>query len=809
MPLRGWHLFNLVFIITVLFFHESPAQNKQVSKKGCTITVSIIDSASGSPFELASVLLLKSEDSTYVAGAAADSNGVARLKNITPGKYAAQVSYIGYQQATISNIEVPEGVPAIKLPEVKLVLKQVFTKPVIVTAEKERIVYEDDRIIYNVEKDPANMGGSAIEVLQNAPLVRVDINGNVKMLGRKFVSIFIDGMPVNNMGSVNDVLKTIPYNDIEKIEIIQSPGIEFGSAFESGVINIIMKKETPNRYSGNASASFTTPVLYYPSASVTYKLDKGQISCRYYGNYLENNSSSLMERTTFADNGDIFLKQNQDENNKNYNSNINFTYIYRPDKDNSFSQMLISSFNDNKTKTDNVSNYIFSNNDPTRTIFNNNKSKFTGATFSYSANYTRNFQEKGRRFTISWGYSNKLFNNNDIRFNDTRTGYDSYNYRLDSYNNNKTANYYLSSFYAHPLSADNVVSLSYDMKLNKTVQRYNYWSLSGDKFVENTDNKSGQKLNEQSHQVSSSFSGKVYDFKYRLSLSAFNYIKNYSDEIKETNFNYNKWIFTPVIDVSKKLDKQNRISFRWSLTQYTPLNFQLNANNDYSDSAAIYIANKELLPEKAMSYSVDYNFNTLSTNIAAGFSYTRDWDKIEGFTIMQNNEASVTTFRNIGKSEAYNCYFNLSQVIWNIWTPELSGEISKNKEYNTLVPYKDITFSWNLFNKIVFKNIVIQTSTIYFPERITSQNKMNKIFFTNIGLKANLIEKQLFLNIGLNDIFNNQRNSSTTYGASFISYRKKHITTRTFNLGITYYFQKRDNQEGEDLNTGGSPGMEK
>jgi len=789
----------------VSLFYESPAQNKQESKKECTITFSVIDSANGSPLELASVLLLKSEDSTYVAGAATDSNGAARLNNIRPGEYIAQISYIGYMQANISTIEISEGVPFVKLQAVKLSLKRVFTKPVIVTAEKERLVYEDDRIIYNVEKDLANLGGSAIEVLENAPLISVDVNGSIKMLGRKFVSVFIDGMPARNMGALTDVLKAIPYNDIEKIEIIQNPGIEFGSAFDGGVINIIMKKETENRYSGNASVSFETPVNFSYSTSFTYKLDKGQISTRYFGDYSDRNSSSWLERTTHADSGNIFLKQNQNRNIKNYNNNINITHIYRPDKDNIFTQMLLYSSTDSKTKSDNISNYIFNNNAASRTVGNSNKSKFTASTFSYSANYLRNFPEKGRKFSISGSCFNKLLNDNNIQFNETKSGYDIYNYRLDSYNTKKTNSFNLSSLYTHPLNADNVISLSYDMKMNKSAQRYNYWSLSGNKYLEKTDNKSSQKYNEQSYQISSSFTGIVCDFTYRLSASANKYIKNYSDEIKHTNFDYNKWLFIPTMDVFKKLDKQNRISFRWFLTQMLPQNRQLNSNDDYSDSTAIFIGNKELLPEKAESYSVDYTYNSLTTNIAVGFSYWRDWDKIEQFTTMQNNEVSVTSYRNSGKSEEYNCYLNFSQVVWDIWTPTISGQINKNKEYNTIVPYNELAFSWTFNNKIIFKNIVVQTRTIYLPEGITSQVKRDKIFFTDIGVKANLIEKQLFLNISVNDIFNTLKSNSNTYGASFTSYRSIKETTRTFSLGITYYFQKRDNQEGVDLNSGGGP----
>jgi ferric enterobactin receptor len=52
-----------------------------------------------------------------------------------------------------------------------------------------------DKKIFNVGKDLANAGGTAVDILTNVPSVAVDVEGNVSLRGSGNVRILIDGKP--------------------------------------------------------------------------------------------------------------------------------------------------------------------------------------------------------------------------------------------------------------------------------------------------------------------------------------------------------------------------------------------------------------------------------------------------------------------------------------------------------------------------------------------------------------------------------------------------------------------------------------
>ena len=60
-----------------------------------------------------------------------------------------------------------------------------------------------DKKIFNVGKDLANNGGSAIDILDNVPTVQVDIEGNLSLRGSQNVRILIDGQPSGLVGVGN------------------------------------------------------------------------------------------------------------------------------------------------------------------------------------------------------------------------------------------------------------------------------------------------------------------------------------------------------------------------------------------------------------------------------------------------------------------------------------------------------------------------------------------------------------------------------------------------------------------------------
>jgi len=108
-----------------------------------------------------------------------------------------------------------------------------------IIGNKTPIEYQIDKKVINVSGQATTISGSAVDVLENVPSVRVDIEGNVSLRGSGSFTLLIDGRP--SILDVSDALQQIPATSIDKIEIITNPSAKYDPEGVSGIINIISK----------------------------------------------------------------------------------------------------------------------------------------------------------------------------------------------------------------------------------------------------------------------------------------------------------------------------------------------------------------------------------------------------------------------------------------------------------------------------------------------------------------------------------------------------------------------------------------
>ncbi|WAC49425.1 TonB-dependent receptor [Asticcacaulis sp. SL142] len=115
-------------------------------------------------------------------------------------------------------------------------------KTVTVTAAKPTT--KIDRDVYDPKTDPATPTSSAAEVLNKAPGVYVDPEGNVTLRGNAAVQILVDGKPSAMMqGNFRAItLQSLPADAIASIEVMTTPSAQFSADGGGGIINIVMKK---------------------------------------------------------------------------------------------------------------------------------------------------------------------------------------------------------------------------------------------------------------------------------------------------------------------------------------------------------------------------------------------------------------------------------------------------------------------------------------------------------------------------------------------------------------------------------------
>ncbi|MFD2784605.1 outer membrane beta-barrel protein [Hymenobacter rubripertinctus] len=235
-------------LLAALFPLAATAQQQPTG----SVAGTLLDQSTGQALPFTSVVLLRAQDSSFVAGTETLENGAFRLEKLGLGNYLLKTSAIGYQGFRRA-VSLTSTAPTVQLGVLKLTSTTTQLKGVTVTGERATVENEPGKRVINVEKDLASVGGMATDVLRNVPSVAVDAGGSVSLRGSSDLTILIDGKPSGGTnGGPGLRLDQIPASRIARIEVMTNPSAKY-DAQGTGVINIILKKQTKNGVNGTAS----------------------------------------------------------------------------------------------------------------------------------------------------------------------------------------------------------------------------------------------------------------------------------------------------------------------------------------------------------------------------------------------------------------------------------------------------------------------------------------------------------------------------------------------------------------------------
>ena len=143
---------------------------------------------------------------------------------------------------------------------------------IVVKSEKLAVESLIDRKVYTVTQDAQGTFGTLSDILSNIPSVDVDPTGIVSLRGDTKVLILIDGKPSSQFAgsSAGDNLQSIPAKDIERIEVLTTPPVQFKADGGAGVINIITRKKHQAGTTGSLQASAGSGGRYVLGADGSY-----------------------------------------------------------------------------------------------------------------------------------------------------------------------------------------------------------------------------------------------------------------------------------------------------------------------------------------------------------------------------------------------------------------------------------------------------------------------------------------------------------------------------------------------------------
>lgn len=279
--------------------------------------------------EFASVTLLKAKDSTLVKGALSDGSGSFEFEKIPSGEYLVNISQMGYKKFYTPKFSLDSDNPSVKLMNLILSEDSKQLSEVQVIAKKPFIEQQIDRTVVNVENSIVSAGATALEVLEKAPGVTVDKDGNISLKGKQNVMVLMDGKSTYMSASdLANLLRNMQSSSLEKIEIMTNPPAKYDAAGNAGVINLKTKKNQNMGLNGSATVGFGYG--FYKSLpkengslNLNYRQGKLNLFGNFSGNHRKNFQINEINRK-FVENGKTLSGFDQVADSDKQNSSISY-----------------------------------------------------------------------------------------------------------------------------------------------------------------------------------------------------------------------------------------------------------------------------------------------------------------------------------------------------------------------------------------------------------------------------------------------------------------------------------------------------
>jgi outer membrane receptor for ferrienterochelin and colicin len=758
----------------------------------------IADSAGHQPLGFVTLILKDSLMQKTIKSGLTKDGGSFEWDGLPIKTYQILISSAGYRNKSLFlPASLWDADSSVDLGTINLAAVTTELKGVSVIATKAVIKQEIDRLSYDVQADPDSKGLTVMEMLRKVPLITVDGDDNMQLQGSGSYRIFINGKPSALMtNNPKDVLRSMPANSVQRIEVITTPPAKYDSEGLAGIINIITTKKTADGYSGTLTARYNYP--WGPGAYLngTYKKGKFGISASIgESNQSKTISNRSNYRETFAPYVSVF-NQSGDRSNKGNSVYGSGELSYEIDTLN----LLTAAINYNKGQYDSYSDYFTQFSSHSAGLVSQRYNLLNDGSYGYngtdlSLNYQLGFKRnRNQLLTSSYRYSG--YKNSD--YSNIATA-NSINYHIPDYNQQNDAG-----------TREHTVQLDYVQPVHKLIIEAGAKGIFRNNFSESA------AQNRMILNGESTFSDdptRRNDFTYHQNvLSLYN---SYTYQL--TNFTVKAGarlehthvdadfatngssLAMNYINVIPSLSLQRRFKNNQSLTLgYTnrlerPGIYQLNPFVDRSNPQIISSGNPALRP--VLSYLLELNYSKSGNNtfnIKASYFYTGN--AIQYVTRLLSDTLSENTYANVGTNRIarldFNDYlpiskklnFTLNTNIFYVW---ISGYVNS-------IFYSNQGPRTNTFGSLSYKpsdGWQLGLSGGYNRRYITLQGSSKDYAYSYFSAAKSLFGKKLTLTGTLTNPFQ-KRYAFTQYSSTdqFYQSNTNNSCYRGFNFSLVYKF---------------------
>lgn len=789
------HFFT--FLITFLFFPIIAfAQSGKVS-------ATLIDEKTGTPVNFASASLLTGSAQAYLKGTQSDENGVVIFQDVPNGTFTLRVTYVGYSDFVKTNIVVSNSS---NLNLGKLVLKPSgeLLSEVVIEGRAPAMQIGIDRKIFNVGESLVSAGGTATDLLANVPTLQVDQDGTVSLRGSN-VKILIDGKESAMAGNdVTALLQSLPTNSIDKVEIITNPSSKYDAEGQTGIVNIVLKKNIRTGLNGAVNTSAGSYDNYMAGLTLNYRDKK----FNYFGSYNFNRRNMVGSGkvdNTFLDNNSRIYNESESSrkgNGHNIKAGVDYNITDRTTLGLSGNMSIR-----NSDRSEDL-NYQYSNHPKLSGTSNRNSRQFEDD-FAYDLNFDfrHQFKRSGEELTANASYGNdKEDGTNDFLQNfsgpipaDGRKNVTS--------ENGKVIN--LQADYVLPFSETSKFEAGYRTQIRKSFDTqfseilvdslglyFPDYKISNDfdftssvhALYVNYQNKLSKKIGYQL-----GLRGEQFELKSTY------FSKDPEVLVKEEKANQNFFRLYPTVFLTYDLDDSgDKLQLSYSRRVQRARGWQINPFPDVTDNMNSRQGNPNLKPEDVHAFELSYAKTYGKVNLVSSAYFNHTSEVIQPYVFfVDSNSVTYSKWENltsrtlsgfefiakVNATKDFDFTFNLNLININY----------KANELYQLPSRKGFSYNSNLtMNYRMTPTFSAQVRGEYNSSRVMAQGKMNAMKGIDVALKKDVFNKKASVMLNVRDVFNSRKMEGYTETPQLISNFERRWMKRMVTLSVSYRFGGQD-----------------
>lgn len=792
------------FLLFLIYSTESFGQ-------GAAVTGTVVDSTTQNPLEYATIIVQSRMNGSQITGTVTNPEGVFRIERLQPGRYDLRIEFMGYGSKWIRDVAVRRGAGPADVGTVRLQPTVLQSAGVEVSADKPVFEYNLDKKVIHVSQQPTVISGTAVDVLENAPSVTVDIEGNVELRGSTSFTVLIDNRPT--VLDPNDALQQIPASTIENIEIITNPSAKYDPDGTAGIINIVTKKETQHGVNGIVNANAGLDDKYGGDFLLTYRTPRLQYHIGADYNKRTFPRSTINEYETYGADTTTFLYSDGD-------SDFGMTrYGIRAGLDWSIAPADLAAFEARAGRFEMEGSSINRYREwtepggPPAVYLSDDAVKRGGDYYQFNIDYSHQFPRKGHELSAQVNVSDREGeeeSTNELMDDDGTV--------TSGQRNTETGpgrRIRMKVDYTLPLDGNAKFEAGYQNRLGRSEDLTDRYDFNPETGLYEIQPRFSHAIDyaRDIHSLYSMFADEIGRLGFQAGLRG-----EYTDReivLKENSrrFTIDRWDLFPTLHLSYNFVKGQQMMASYTRRIDRPRGWYLEPFQTWSDAYNIRQGNPDLKPEYIDSYEAGYQTFWGRNLLSAELYYRVTHNKTERVQSVYSESVTLHSIENVGRDYALGAELMANVDLMKWWNLNLMGNLYSYRIEGALYgeDFSRESDTWRLRmnNTLRFTRTTrLQITGIYNSPSVSAQGRREANAMLNLGLRQEFLNRALSATLQIRDLLESGAWESTTEGRNFRTYRKS-TRDRIVMLTLTYNinnYQRERNEQGRFQ--GGDEGME-